>query len=91
MSEKTVQIHANDKQIKVLSSRANRKSFIGGRASGKSTVLGFVVGYLFEHFARAKWVLAGLTYVQLDLVVLPAIREALAFMKYTEYHPKALT
>lgn len=88
MSEKTVQIHANDKQIKFLSSRANRKSFIGGRASGKTTVAGFVVGHLFELFPRAKWVFAGLTYVQLDLVVLPGIREALGFMKYTEYHPK---
>ncbi|MDF7817362.1 hypothetical protein P1X15_07145 [Runella sp. MFBS21] len=87
-NEKVVKIHANDKQIKFLRSRANRKSFIGGRASGKSTVLGFVVGKLFNDFPRAKWVVGGLTYVQLDLIVLPAIREALGFMGYSEYHPK---
>ncbi len=88
MSEITQKIHANDKQIKLLRSRAGRKSFIGGRASGKSTVMGFSIGILFNNFSRAKWCLAGLTYVQLDSVVLPAIREALSFMKITEYHPK---
>jgi len=88
MSEIVKKIHANDKQIKVLKSRAGRKSFIGGRASGKTSVMGFCVGVLFNLFPRAKWAVGGLTYVQLDSVVLPGIREALLFMGISEYHPK---
>ena len=89
MSKEVIQrVHANDKQIKFMKSRAKRKSFIGGRGSGKSTVMGMAVGILFNHFARATWAMVGLTYVQLDLIVIPSIRDALAMMNLHEYNPK---
>jgi hypothetical protein len=81
-------IHANEKQIKFLRSRAKRKSFIGGRGSGKSTVMGMSVGILFNYFAKATWAIVGLTYVQLDLIVIPSIRDALSMMGITEYNAK---
>ncbi|GAB3256069.1 hypothetical protein GCM10027347_17650 [Larkinella harenae] len=82
--EKVKQIYVNAKQSKFLRSRANRKTFQGGRGSGKTTTLGYVVGMMFEHMPRAKVVLAGLTYVQLDLIVLPEIKNSLERMGYTE-------
>ncbi len=82
------QVFANDKQIKFLRSRAKRKSFIGGRGSGKTDTLGKVLGMAADRMPRAKFILAGLTYVQLDLVVLPTIRESLTYMGIHEYHPK---
>ncbi|MGA0558290.1 terminase large subunit domain-containing protein [Larkinella sp. VNQ87] len=78
-------IYANAKQLKFLRSRAKRKTFQGGRGSGKTTTLGNVVGMMFEAMPRAKVVLAGLTYVQLDLIVLPEVKNALSRMGYVEY------
>lgn len=78
-------IYANAKQLKFLRSRAKRKTFQGGRGSGKTTTLGNVVGMLFENLPRAKFVLAGLTYVQLDLIVFPEVKNALSRMGYREY------
>lgn len=83
-----MQIFAHDKQIKFLRSRAKRKSFIGGRGSGKTHTLGYAVGMAYRTLPREKIVLAGLTYVQLDLVVLPVIREALEWMGIVEYSKK---
>ncbi|TDB60103.1 hypothetical protein [Arundinibacter roseus] len=89
MSKELVRkVHANDKQIKFLRSRAKRKSFIGGRGSGKSTVMGMAVGILFNHFPKATWAMVGLTYVQLDLIVIPSIRDALGMMGLTEFNAK---
>ncbi|RAJ92218.1 hypothetical protein LX87_05186 [Larkinella arboricola] len=82
----TRQIYANAKQLKFFRSRAKRKTFQGGRGSGKTTTLGNVVGMMFEHLPRAKVVLAGLTYVQLDLIVLPEVKNALSRMGYLEYN-----
>ncbi|UBM58234.1 hypothetical protein LAG90_15630 [Marinilongibacter aquaticus] len=78
----------NAKQAKFLKSRAKRKSFIGGRGSGKSTVMGLQVGSMWQEFPRATWVAAGLTYVQLDSIVVPAIREGLELLGFYEYDPK---
>lgn len=83
-----MQIFAHDKQIKFLRSRAKRKSFIGGRGSGKTHTLGYAVGMAYRTLPREKMVLAGLTYVQLDLIVLPVIREALEWMGIVEYSAK---
>ncbi|RCR69417.1 hypothetical protein [Larkinella punicea] len=84
-SDTSRQIYANAKQLKFLRSRANRKTFQGGRGSGKTTTLGNVAGMMFEHLPRAKVVLAGLTYIQLDLIVLPEVKNALSRMGYREY------
>ena len=81
-------VHANDKQLKFLRSRAKRKSFIGGRGSGKSTVMGFSIGIIYGYFARATWAMVGLTYVQLDLIVIPSIRDALSMMGIHEFNSK---
>ena len=85
MSSDTRRVYANDKQQKFLRSRAKRKTFQGGRGSGKTSTLGFVVGQGFERLPRAKGGLVGLTYVQLDTVVLPGIKEALSWLGYYEY------
>lgn len=86
MNKETVrQIYANAKQLKFLRSRANRKTFLGGRGSGKTTTLGYTTGQAFELLPRAKVVLTGLTYVQLDLIVLPEVKNALSRMGYVEY------
>lgn len=86
--EKIVKVRPNRKQWKLLKSRAKRKSFIGGRASGKSISLGMKVGAIFNDFPRATFVIAGLTYVQLDSIVVPSLRDALEKMGYYEYDPK---
>ncbi|WP_138993960.1 hypothetical protein [Larkinella sp. C7] len=85
MSKDVKQIYANAKQLKFLRSRAKRKTFMGGRGSGKTTTLGYTVGMMFENLPRAKVVLTGLTYVQLDLIVLPELKNALSRMGYVEY------
>ncbi len=85
MSSATKRVYANEKQIKFLKSRAKRKTFQGGRGSGKTSTLGFKAGMGFERLPRAKGGLVGLTYVQLDTIVLPGINEALGWMGYREY------
>ena len=87
-AQKIISVSPNIKQWKFLRSRAKRKSFIGGRGSGKSIAMGFQVGILFNDFPRATWVVAGLTYVQLDSVVIPSIRDSLEMMGYHEYDAK---
>jgi hypothetical protein len=85
---KQVKVELNPKQTKLLKSRAKYKAFIGGRASGKSLAMGFEVKEIFENFPRATWVIAGLTYVQLDSVVIPSIRKALSKHEIFEYDPQ---
>ena len=85
MSSESRKVYANPKQIKFLRSRARRKTFNAGRGSGKTTTLGFKVGMIFDRFPRSKWGLVGLTYVQLDLVVMPGLKEALEMMGQFEY------
>ncbi|AWL07976.1 hypothetical protein HME7025_00091 [Aquirufa nivalisilvae] len=75
-----MKIFAHQKQIKFLKSRARLKRFIGGRGSAKTHTLGFSAGMAHLEMPRAKFALTGLTYVQIDLVVLPVIREALEYM-----------
>ena len=83
-----IQVYAHDKQIKFLQSRAKRKSFIGGRGSGKTHTLGYAIGASYRQLPREKVVIGGLTYVQLDLIVMPVLREALEWMKVVEYNKK---
>ncbi|CAN1552544.1 hypothetical protein MCERE19_02227 [Spirosomataceae bacterium] len=85
---KVITIKLNPKQAKFLKSRARRKSFIGGRGSGKSMTMGFQIRKLFPVFPRATWVIAGLTYVSIDSIVIPNIREALEKCGLFEYDKK---
>lgn len=85
---KEVKIKINAKQAKFLKSRAKRKSFIGGRGSGKSMTMGFKIRKLFQIFPRATWVIAGLTYVSIDSIVIPNIRDALELCGLFEYDKK---
>ncbi|CAM9908719.1 unnamed protein product, partial [Chrysoparadoxa australica] len=82
------QIFAHDKQIKFLQSRAKRKSSLGGRGSGKTHTLGYAIGISYRQMPREKVVIGGLTYVQLDLIVMPVLREALEWMNIVEYSKK---
>ena len=88
MAMTEMKVFANAKQIKFLGSRAKRKTFHAGRGSAKTHTLGNVVGLAYDAMARAKYILAGLTYVQLDLIVLPVIKESLLYMGISEYSKK---
>ena len=77
--------YLNPKQIKFQRSRAKRKTFQGGRGSGKTYILGVDQYECFWQLPRAICLLAGLTYVQLDLVVLPGIVSALENLGFVEY------
>lgn len=81
-------IFAHAKQIKFLKSRAKQKRMLAGRGSGKSSLLGSCVGIGYREMPRAKVALAGVTYVQLDQVVVPEIISALDMMGIFEYNPK---
>jgi hypothetical protein len=85
---KVIVTDINAKQARFLKSRAKRKSFIGGRGAGKSYAMALKVKMLFELFPRATWVIAGVTYVSLDSIVVPAIRKALAACGIHEYDKK---
>jgi hypothetical protein len=86
--EKIQKVEPNFKQWKFLKSRAKNKSFIGGRGSGKSVTMGMQTGLLFNDFPRSTWVVAGLTYVHLDSIVIPSLREGLEMLGYHEYDAK---
>lgn len=87
-SNRKMNVYAHEKQLKILQSRAREKRVIGGRGSAKTHTLGFTCGLAYMEMPRAKFALAGLTYVQLDLVVLPVMKEALEFMGVYEYNKK---
>lgn len=88
MSNRVMNVAPNAKQWKLLKSRAKRKSFIGGRGSGKSVGLGMKMGLIFNAMPRSTWAIAGLTYVQIDSVLIQSIREALELLGYHEYDPQ---
>ncbi|UBM58245.1 hypothetical protein LAG90_15685 [Marinilongibacter aquaticus] len=78
----------NAKQAKFLKSRAERKSFNDGQGLGKWTVMGLKVGSMWLGFPRKTWVVVGLTYVQINSIVVPAIRKGLELLGFNEYDPK---
>ncbi|OIN61172.1 terminase large subunit domain-containing protein [Arsenicibacter rosenii] len=83
-------IYANDKQTKFLRSRAKRKTFMGGRGSGKTRTLAIDTYENFFELPKGKVVLAGNSYVQLDSVVLPGLKaglKACGFDEYTKHTP----
>lgn len=78
-------VYANDKQRKFLRSRAKRKTFMGGRGSGKTRTLSMDTYENFWELPKGKVLLTGETYVQLDSVVLPGLKAGLADCGLHEY------
>lgn len=84
-----MELYANPKQQLFLSSPHKRKTFMGGRGVGKSTVLGFHEYLKFRHLARAKSALIGLTFNSLLNNTLPAMEQAWNLIGASEYDPKS--
>lgn len=69
-------VYVNPKQAEFLSAKQKRRSFVGGRGSGKSSVLGHQTRVEFNYLPRAKAFLAGLTYNQMLTKTLPSAMES---------------
>jgi hypothetical protein len=85
-----MKIFAHEKQQKFLRSRAPEKRFLAGRGTAKTHTLGFCLGEAYLTMPRAKVGLAGLTYIQLDSVVIPVIKEAWELQGIYEYNSKTM-
>ena len=83
--QQTKYIYANAKQQKFNRSRAKRKTFMGGRGSGKTRTLAIDTYENRHELAKGKLILGGSTYVQLDSVVLPGLKAGLADCGVHEY------
>lgn len=79
------QVLLNYKQHKFLRSRAKYKTWIGGRGSGKTTVVAFKIAMLYNVFPKGIWVIAGKTYAQIDSTVLAALSELKDLMGIEEW------
>lgn len=82
------QVYANPKQVQFLSGNQKRKSFIGGRASGKSSALGFESFIDMNYMPRAKFFIAGLTFGQILTKTLPSAMESWSSLGLKEYDPQ---
>lgn len=69
-------IYVNEKQRQFLAAKQKRRSFVGGRGSGKTTVAGHETRVEMNYLPRAKGFLAGLTYTQLTSNTVPAMEGA---------------
>lgn len=87
-TSRSVRVEINPIQALVLRSLAKFIAFIGGRGSGKSMTMGFKIGDTWEEFPRATWAVAGLSYVTLDSIIVPSLRDALEKQGYLEYDAK---
>ncbi|MCC2546412.1 hypothetical protein LJY25_08145 [Hymenobacter sp. BT175] len=81
-------VYVNAKQAAFLSARQKRRSFVGGRGSGKSSVLGHKTRQEFNYLPRAKFFLAGLTYNQILTKTLPSAMDSWAAHGLVEYDLK---
>lgn len=66
-------IYWNDKQLEFLGAKQPIRCFLGGRGSGKSTVLGGGDVLRLQSMPRAKFFLSSTTYAQLLTKTLPAM------------------
>jgi hypothetical protein len=82
-------VYVNEKQRQFLSARQKRRTYVGGRGSGKTSVAGHQTRMEMNYLPRAKVFLAGLTYTQLSLNTLPAMEESWKAHGLTEYDPKS--
>lgn len=81
-------VYTNPKQKQFLQGRQKRKTFVGGRGSGKSATLGFENYQRSQAMPRAKSALAAMTYDQLLTKTWPSVREAWQMLGLKEYDPK---
>jgi hypothetical protein len=81
-------VYVNPKQKQFLQGKAKRRTFVGGRGSGKTATIGFMVWLCFNNLPRAKFFLAGMTYDQLLTKSWPSIKEALSMMGLDEYEAR---
>lgn len=79
------QVYINAKQREFLAAPQRRKTFVGGRGSGKSTTKGFKDYQRFHQLPRSKFLLAGLTYNQILTKTLPAAEQAWKSCGFKEY------
>ncbi|MGI4871223.1 MAG: hypothetical protein ACRYFX_08605 [Janthinobacterium lividum] len=87
-SKQARRIYVNDKQRQFLSARQKRRTYVGGRGSGKTTVAGHQTRLEMNYLPRAKFFLAGLTYTQLLSVTVPAMEGAWQAHGLREYDQK---
>lgn len=78
-------VYLNPKQLAFLNGTQRRRSFVGGRGSGKSTSIGMLYRIIFNELPRAKVFMAGLTYNQILTKTLPAAIEAWNTSGLAEY------
>ena len=70
------EIYVNPKQLALLQARQRRKVFLAGRGAGKTTVAGFHLLDCGAHLPRAKFFLLGITYNQVQSILLPPMMQA---------------
>jgi hypothetical protein len=77
-------IYWNPKQIAFLNAQQRFKTFLGGRGSGKSTVIAGETRLRMQEMPRAKFFLSSTTYNQILTKTLPAIEAKLMEMGFEE-------
>jgi hypothetical protein len=81
-------VYVNEKQRQFLAAKQKRRTFVGGRGSGKTTVAGHQTRVQMNYLPRAKVFLAGLTYTQLTSNTLPSMEDGWYAHGLREYNPK---
>lgn len=81
-------VYVNEKQRQFLAATQKRRTYVGGRGSGKTTVAGHQTRVQMNYLPRAKGFLAGLTYTQLTSNTVPAMEGAWQAHGLREYDPK---
>jgi hypothetical protein len=86
--EQQRRVYVNEKQRQFLSSRQKRRTYVGGRGSGKTSVAGHQTRMEMNFLPRAKVFLAGLTYTQLLKNTVPAMADSWNSHGLREYDAK---
>jgi hypothetical protein len=81
-------VYVNEKQRQFLAAKQKRRTFVGGRGSGKTSVAGHETRVEMNYLPRAKGFLAGLTYTQLTSNTLPAMEKSWYGHGLREYDQK---
>src|SRR3954464_14913269 len=77
-------IYVNAKQLALLQATQRGKAFLAGRGAGKTTVAGFHLLDCAAHLPRAKFFLLGITYNQIQSILLPPMIESWAIRNVIE-------
>lgn len=78
-------VYVNEKQALFLNAYQKRRTFQGGRGSGKSSALGFMTFLSYNALPRAKIFLGALTYNQALTKTLPSAMESWAALGLKEH------